>query len=505
MQRNDNFQAVILNIPRIGPSRPSAGTAIIKSILNKEGVSNRLYDINIDFFNNFIEEYDSASFHELDLYFYIENSKLSDSTQKKYMQYIQNWIDRILSRDLKYIFLSIFTWQCQRFATDFLNLLKPQTKALIVIGGQGMIKSENTSFNECPYFAIDLKAQGLIDHFIQGEAEKALPELLKKNYSFQGIDSQQFAPRSEMDDVPVMDFSDHNILAYQSGYPTGQLPLESSRGCVRACNFCDWPLYAGGFRSKSGAQLFNEIINYYTKYNVNNFYFNDSLMNGNLKDFKLFNQLLVNYYKENNLPARTLKYSGMYIIRKPNQFSDEDFRQMAQAGADQILVGVESGSDRVRKEMRKGFNADDLDYTISMCSKHGIKMYFLMIVGYPSETRQDFEETLDLLRRYQHYVAVGTLVGINFGTTLTIGEGTPLYVNPENFGVKGVNGNRPHDIFWMHESNKELTYKERILRRIEAQELAHELGYTFWKGDDQLNFVKEKYEILLNENKHITS
>jgi hypothetical protein len=177
---------------------------------------------------------------------------------------------------------------------------------------------------------------------------------------------------------------------------------------------------------------------------------------------------------------------------------------MAEAGADQLLVGVETGSDRVRTEMRKGFNSADLDYTIEMCSKHGIKMYFLMIVGYPSETREDFNQTLDMLRRYQRYVANGTLVGINFGTTLTIGEGTPLYVSPEKFGVKGINGQRPHDVFWMHESNKELTYKERILRRIEAQELAHELGYTFWKGDDQLNFIKEKYESILNENRNLT-
>ena len=498
------YDAIILNIPRIGPSRPSAGTSIIKSILTTYGLTNHLYDLNIDFFNNFILQYGSDAYHEMDLYFYIENAKLSDTTSNNYKEFLNQWIDRIISHNPSYIFLSIFTWQCQKCAVDFLNILRYKTTAMIVIGGQGMVKSENTSFNELPYFAIGLKDEGLIDHFIQGEAEKALPELINGNFNFQGIDSEQFAPRSPMEDVPFMDFSDHDINSYQSGYPSGQLPLETSRGCVRSCNFCDWPLYAGGFRSKSGKQLFQEATSYYSKYNVTNFYFNDSLMNGNLKDFNDFNQLIVDYYQTNNLPNRTLKYSGMYIIRKSNQFGDTEFERMANAGADQLLVGVETGSDRVRKEMRKGFNSADLDYTIEMCSKYGIKMYFLMIVGYPSETREDFNQTLDMLRRYQRYVANGTLVGINFGTTLTIGEGTPLYVSPEKFGVKGINGQRPHDVFWMHESNKDLTYKERILRRIEAQELAHELGYTFWKGDDQLNFIKEKYELILNENRDFT-
>jgi hypothetical protein len=52
----------------------------------------------------------------------------------------------------------------------------------------------------------------------------------------------------------------------------------------------------------------------------------------------------------------------------------------------------------------------------------------------------------------------------------------------------------------MHKHNTELTYKERVLRRIEAQELAISLGYTFWKGDDQLTFIRNKYERILLEH-----
>ena len=499
-----SYNTIILNVPRIGPSRPSAGTAIIKTLLNEIDVTNRLYDINIDFFNNYIEQYGVESFHKLDLYFYTENTELSDYDQQSYHKFIESWIDRILAHDPQWIIVSVFTWQCQKFTRDFLQHLRPRTQANIVIGGQGMIKSENTSFNERPVFAYEMLDKKLVNYFIQGEAEQTIQNLYQGNMNVPGINSEQFAVRTEMAEVPYMDFSDHDIRAYHSGYPEGQLPLETSRGCVRSCVFCDWPVYAGGFRSKPGVNLFNEIKTYFTNYNVTNFYFNDSLMNGNLADFRQFNQELVNYYEQNNLPYRTLKYSGMYIVRKPNQFREEDFELIGKAGADTLLVGVESGSDRVRKEMRKGFNSADLDYTIQMCSKYGIKLYFLMIVGFPSETRAEFEETLDLLRRYQKYVADGTLSGINFGTTLTIGEGTPIYEDYEKFNLVGVNGKRPNDIFWMHKTNTDLTYKERILRRIEAQELAISLGYTFWKGDDQLNFIKDKYQRLLDENRNIS-
>lgn len=491
---------IILNVPRIGPSRPSAGTALVKSLLNDIGVINKLYDINIDFYNNFINEFGSDCFHSVDLYFYTENNKLSNEQSENYNKFIDTWIQNILSHQPQWILISVFTWQCQKFTRDLLKRLRPLTDANIVIGGQGMIKSENTSFNERPVFALEMLEDGLINYFIHGEAEQTLKELYAGNFNAPGINSNAYGERSAMDTVPFYDFSDHNIMNYHSGYPTGQLPLETSRGCVRSCVFCDWPVYAGGFRSKSGIRLFEEMVLYYKKYNVNNFYFNDSLINGDLTDFRQFNASMVEFYKRENLPDRSLKFSGMYIVRKPNQFKEEDFELLGRAGGDTLLIGVETGSDRVRKEMRKGFNSADLDFTMQMASKYGIKTYFLMIVGFPSETRAEFEETLDLLRRYQRYVADGTLSGINFGTTLTIGEGTPIYNMPEKFNLVGVNGDRPKDIFWMHKENIELTYKERILRRIEAQELAMSLGYTFWKGDDQLSFIKDKYIRLLNEN-----
>jgi hypothetical protein len=494
------MDAVIVNIPRIGPSRPSAGTALIKSLLTAHNYSNRLLDINIDFFNRFAVDYGADQFQELDRYLYNDNIVLSDITKQSYNEFVSQWVQKIAELNSTWILISIFTWQCQNFARDFVKQLRAATKAKIVIGGQGMIKSENTSFNEDPYFAKELLGLNLIDYYIQGEAEKTLPELLAGNVTFPGINSDVFAERSAMSEVPAYDFSDHDIPAYHSGYPDGQLPLESSRGCIRSCSFCDWPVYAGGFRSKAGDQLFEECIGYYHQHGTTNYYFNDSLINGDLTDFRQFNRRLVEFYEQNNLPDRTLKYSGMYIVRKPNQWKEADWALISRGGVDTLLIGVETGSDRVRKEMAKGFNSADLDITVQMASRYKIKLYFLMIVGWPSETREDFEETLDLLRRYQRYVADGTLMGINFGTSLTIGEGTPVYLNPEKFNLVGVDGKRPHDVFWMHKHNTELTYKERVLRRIEAQELAISLGYTFWKGDDQLTFIRNKYERILLEH-----
>ena len=493
-----SLYAAILTVPRIAPVRPSIAPALIKTLLSNEGKTSKIFDINIDFYNRFTSLSNEQAFHELDTYFFVANTKLSEYTKQCYQNWLFEWASKISKLDTNLIMISVFTWQAQQFTEDFLKVLRPLSKAKIIIGGQGMIKSENTSFNTKPLFAIKLKDVGLIDHWIQGEAETVIKEIVKENYNFAGIDTYGYAERLPMSETPVCNFDDLNITEYHSGYQEGSLPLESSRGCVRACTFCDWPVAMGGFRSKNGIQLANEMITYYQNYGVTKFYFNDALINGSVKDFRLLNNTLVDFYQNNNLPDRYFTYSGMYIVRDSVSFKEKDFSLMGRGGADTMLIGVETGSDKVRADMKKGFNSTDLKFTIEQFSKNKIKAYWLLIVGYPSETRKDFDETLQMLRDYQKFVADGTITGINFGTTLTIGEGVPLWHNYEEHNLIGVDGNRPEDIFWIHKDNTALTYKERILRRIEAQELAVELGYTFWKGDDQLKFVMQKYQSLLD-------
>jgi hypothetical protein len=133
------MDAVIVTIPRLAPSRPSAGTALIKSLLNNIHVSNQLVDINIDFFNRFAVQYGAEQFQELDRYLYNDNVVLSVATNQSYQQFLTEWIYRIVALDSKWVLISIFTWQCQNFARDFITQLRTETKAKIVIGGQGMI------------------------------------------------------------------------------------------------------------------------------------------------------------------------------------------------------------------------------------------------------------------------------------------------------------------------------------------------------------------------------
>ena len=71
--------------------------------------------------------------------------------------------------------------------------------------------------------------------------------------------------------------------------------------------------------------------------------------------------------------------------------------------ADDLASGVESGSERVRDHMKKQFSNQDLDEFVHEAHKNGVTLQFLMIIGYPTETHEDFLETLRMFKRYKKY------------------------------------------------------------------------------------------------------
>jgi hypothetical protein len=485
--------AVILSVPRIAAIRPAAAPSIIKSLLQKRSLDSKVLDINLNFHDDFRKFYGDKLYFRLDDYFFNYQITLTDNEQAIYTQWMIDWIHRIKFYNPKWLMISVFTWQAQRFTRDFLTLWKQYTDIPVLIGGQGLIKQENGSYSDRPDFAYELKEKDLIAHWIRGEVESTIDSIISNRFDVLGIDSDSFSERSDVNTHEYMNFDDFEIRNYYSGYENGVLPMETSRGCVRNCVFCDIPSMHGGYRYKTGERLFNELVYYYERYGVKDFFFHDALCNGSVKDFRIFNQKLIEYYRAHNLPDRYFKYSSHFIIRSEQIMKERDYELMSKGGAECMVIGVESGSDRVREHMKKGFNNQDLDFTMKMFSKYSMTAYFLIVIGFPTETREDFEQTLTMLRKYQPYVADGTIIGVNLGTTLTIEEGTPIWNDYSKLNIIGINGNRPQGPDWRCTDNLQLTYKERIQRRIEAQEVAMKLGYTFWKGDDQLKVLMDNY------------
>ena len=487
---------LFLSIPRIAPVRPQHGPAVLKGICNELSEPAEIIDINWDFFLGWGRSHKQAV-NTLDNYFVEFATKLDHDTQLIYDAWLDSWVKQIVDRKPKLICVSVFSWQSQRFCRDILPRLRKHTDAKLLIGGQGLVHCQNLSANWAPRadFGWEMLGAGFIDYFMKGESENTFKQFLLGDTSVCNNDA--FNKFYDLDTAPEPDYTDYPVQHYNNGYKTGVLPIESSRGCVRACAFCEMSSEHGDYRGKSGRVLAEECIHYYDKYGVKDFYFHDDLMNGSLPDFRDFCNTLLKWYAYKGLPDRFFTFSGYWIIRKQSQWSESDWAIMARAGGNLFVVGIETGSDRLRKIMRKGFNNADLEFSIAQMHKNRLKFYFMLISGIPGETEADFQESLDMLTRWQKYVATGTIIGVNLGTTATIEEGSDLYRNPDRYKLRGL-GNKPaHGINWICEDTPELTYHERVRRRVKIQEHTQSLGYPLWKGNDHLRIIKDQY--ILNQ------
>lgn len=486
----------ILSMPRIAPVRPQAAPPVLKALCNQAGKSSKIFDLNQDFYMKFVKQNPGPG-REIDDYFIVKDQELTDETFDLYVAWIQSWMDRIISHAPKILAISVFSWQSQKMVHDFVRSIRPIYQGEIIVGGQGLEFSQNMSAHWAPRagFAQYLMDHDLIDWFLKGETEETFLRFLNGERKIPGLNQHDTVLLVDANNIPISDFSDLDLDGYQNGYPGGVLPIESCRGCVRSCAFCEMSSKHGTYRGRDGHVLANEVIHYYNTYGVRHYYFHDDLMNGDLRDFSNFLDDILAYYQRENLPDRTFTFSGYWIIRNQKQFNEDDFVRFYRAGGNTLVTGVETGSDRLRKKMRKGFTTKDLEFNLEHISKMRMKFYFMLISGLPGETAEDFQQTLDGLTRWQKYVASGAIIGINLGTTATIEPGTDIHDNYKKYNVTGLKNQRPSGINWMCTDTPELDYRERVRRRVKLQEHVLELGYPLWKGDDHLKIIMDQYQI----------
>ena len=224
----------------------------------------------------------------------------------------------------------------------------------------------------------------------------------------------------------------------------------------------------------------------------------DSLINGNQKNFRELAHILADYRKEKDAD---FTITGQYITRNGDSESQEYYDLISAAGFKILETGIESGSEAVRWHMGKKFTNRDVDMLMERLSKAGIKAILLLIIGYPTETQQDFQDTIDMLSRYKPYVDDGTIIEAVLGGTQHIQPNTALGRDPNVIIEKDSEGRL--DFFnWQYKLNPSLTFKERIRRRIVIMEHAQKLGFISPTNNQEIEILKKRWESFKNESKN---
>ncbi|MBT7281734.1 radical SAM protein [archaeon] len=118
---------------------------------------------------------------------------------------------------------------------------------------------------------------------------------------------------------------------------------------------------------------------------------------------------------------------------KPDKTWDEDtLKELYLSGLRVVLWGIESGSNRILKLIKKGTNVEDIEEVLKNSKEMGIKNVVYMIFGFPSESEEEFLESVIFLERNSNNIDLVS------PATFGLQEGSDVYNNPKSYGINKI-------------------------------------------------------------------
>ena len=473
---NESRDVVIVTVPWTDSSIPLMAPAQLKPIVESAGMSCLATDINAEVY---AWTQDHKKVNSL-LHFFFDGT-LNHDVKDELFNLFKDMSEQILVWNPKIVGLSLFSYVSQhsaRWLAWFLKKTDPNIT--IIIGGAGCLPT----FTGPSEFAQELIKAGWIDYHIRGDGEHALYEFLKDHRDYIGINSLEWRelPMNEMRQLPMPDYSNYKFDMYNKKV----LPLVGSRGCVRKCTFCDYIANWKQFNWRTADDIFSEMLKQYKTYGIRYFKFQDSLTNGNMKEFIRLTEMLSDYNKQN--PDKSFRWSGYYIFREHNANTAREWKLVSESGAENLSVGIENLNQHIRFDIGKKFSNEAIDVHLREAQKYGINLSLLNIVGYINETQED----IDYIKQWLiDHVEYKDIIYLQWGGTLGIFPNTWLEKNFDNLGVEKIDES-PQG--WVNKSINS-TPARRAQWAKDLNDLSNSLGYKVYNNLDNHYLL----EMLIND------
>lgn len=487
------MKIAFVQAPAWGRDCPPYAMCLLAALVRKDGHEALLFDLNNAFYHTSPQSL-RKMWDDKDYYSYWENKESVSGLLDKNKEMLDFYVNKILNTGAQIIGFTV-QFSSVWASLEMAKMIKERDRSrVIVFGGPDCSRQQNGDY---------LIKQDCVDIVVCAEGEAPLFEIinsfekLEEKYAIKGcllfrdgrISEGGYCPGpQELDKLPVPDYSDFKddieLRMYKEPH---RLDVLDSRGCPVCCHFCSEWQFWGKFRSKTGQKIFEEISSHLEDFpQVNYFYFIGSLLNGDIKALEVFCDLVIS----NDLK---IQWAGQAIVRP--EMTKELLRKMKQAGCAWLGYGIESGSQKVLEKMNKKFSLGVAERVLRQTKEAGIAVQANFMFGLPTETPEDFSQTLKFLRGNRK--SMDTILASQ--SFCVIDKGTYLYNHPDEFGIR----NKEHHLYW-DSNNGENAFPERMRRYEEFCRLALSLDVPETSGvlrdkpdkerllDDYLLFTKEE-------------
>jgi radical SAM protein with 4Fe4S-binding SPASM domain len=463
------MKVALIQCPGWGRDCPPYSVALLSAVLRRKGHKVFGFDLNNVLYCSGPDKY-KEMWDDKDNYSFWSNSALISGFIRDNARMIDFQVERILATEAKIIGFTVH-FSSLLVSLEIARRIKNADKDRIIVFGGADCCRELRGKELIKNDAVDIVAVGEGDETlpelaeimeVEGQIKFCRGVLLKNGKKI--IDCGDRPAVECLDLLPFPDYSDFrkDILSGHYRQPE-RLEILDSRGCINRCHFCsEWQFWKA-YRTMSGNRIFEEIAYQMKRFpGVNYFYFIGSLLNGNVKELSQFCDLLIS-------SGLKIKWSGQAIIRP--EMTRELLEKMAKAGCEWLGYGIESGSQKVIKNMNKHLSIANAEEVLENTRQSGISTQANFMFGMPTETEEDFRKTLEFLQRNRENID-SVLASQSF---CVIDKGTYLFTHAKELGIL----NPQHHLYWETNGN---SYVDRFRRYEEFCRLALSLGLPETSG-----------------------
>ena len=234
--------------------------------------------------------------------------------------------------------------------------------------------------------------------------------------------------------------------------------LRTARSCPFACSFCNYPTLAGEHVIAENESVIAE-LRALAGLGVHDVVFVDDTFNVPLPRFKALLRRMID---------ERLSLRWMSFFRCSNA-DTETFDLMQQSGCVGVFLGIESGDERILKAMNKFAKVDAYVHGIRELEARGIFTYASMIIGFPGETRQSVERSIELLESARPSFFYPQLY---FHDVVS-----PIHARAKELGIEGAG------LAWSHPSmdwREAVGWTREMCERVTGSELMPGYSLSCW-------------------------
>ena len=287
-------------------------------------------------------------------------------------------------------------WPLIRSLITRLKEVFPQI--LIVGGGEHITALPEFSLEDC----------GALDVGIIGEGEETLTELVSAILENRPLDAitgivyrnngsiLKTAARTRIrniDNIALPAWELFPLDTYlDNGYGFGvnrgrSMPVLTTRGCPYQCTLCSNPtMWGTRWVSRSPEQVFDEMLQYHKRYQIDNFDFYDLTAIVKKKWIVEFCRMVID---------SGVKFTWQLPSGTRSEAIDEEVSELLyQSGCRNMSYAPESGSPSVLLRIKKKIDLKSMEASMRDSIRNGINCKANIIIGFPNETHKEIFQTL---------------------------------------------------------------------------------------------------------------